>query len=114
MDSAKSIRPLAGQVYRSQGYAMFTDYVADSQGDPTAELWRFAGEEDPTEGFGYLEIRVHEIVETAASGTLAVYHRQWFAPDGEPAWGNRRKRVIGAVGSLKALIRRRKMVEQPA
>lgn len=107
--STPSIQMIAGSVWRSQGYAMFIDHVSDFQGDPTVELWRFSGEDDPNEGEGHLEVTIHEIVDTQASGTLAVYYRQWLAPDGEPAWGNQRKRVIGSVGSLKALIRRRKM-----
>lgn len=102
----------AGQVWRSEGYAMFVDYEADSRGDPTVELWRFAGEDDCQEGYGWLEVRLHEIVDTDRSGTLAVYYRQWFAPDGAPAWGKRPQRKIGAIGSLKSLIRRRKMVAQ--
>lgn len=88
---------------------MYTDYVADNAGDPTIELWRFRCEDDPYDGDGYLVLTVQEIVQTEKSGTLAVYHRQWIAPDGEPAWGNRKKRVIGSVASLKTLIRRRKM-----
>ncbi|QUT04006.1 hypothetical protein KFK14_12705 [Sphingobium phenoxybenzoativorans] len=105
------IRAKSGGVYRSEGYGMFTDYAPDFRGDLTIELWRFSGEDDPQEGFGYLEISVHEIVETSSSGTIAIYYRQWFAPDGAPAWGNRRKRVIGSIGSLNALIRRRQMTE---
>lgn len=88
---------------------MFVDHVADERGDPTVELWRFAGEDDGEEGFGWLEVRLHEVVETERSGLLAVYYRQWFDPHGQPAWGNRPKRTIGSVGSLKSLIRRRKM-----
>jgi hypothetical protein len=104
----------AGQVWRSEGYAMFIDHERDARGDPTVETWRFAGEDDGEDGFGWLEVHLHEVVDTARSGVLAVYYRQWFAPDGQPAWGNRPKRTIGAVGSLKALIRRRKMRLQPA
>jgi len=103
----------AGKVYRSEGYQMYIDYVSDMQGDPVVELWRFRMEDDPYDGDGYLELAVHEIVETEKSGTLAVYYRQWIAPDGKPAWGNRKKRVIGSLSSLKQLIRRRKMAEQP-
>lgn len=89
---------------------MWLDHVQDCQGDPTVELWRFqADETDGCDGYGWLELSIHEVVETERSGTLAVYYRQWFAPDGRPAWGSRKKRVIGAIGSLKALIRRRKM-----
>ena len=49
---------------------------------------------------------------TNASGWLAVYYRQWFSPEGEPAWGTRPRRVVGSLGSLKALVRRRKMTAQ--
>ena len=101
--------PNAGETYKSEGYSMFVDYVSDYRGDPTVEQWRFSGEDDGSDGFGWLQLRVHEVVKTRHSGTLAVYYRQWFAPDGTPAWGNREKRVIGAIGSLKALIRRRNM-----
>lgn len=103
--------PSVGAVYRSEPYSMFIEYAPDARGDPTVELWRFTScEDDGEDGYGRLEIRVHEIVETERSGTLAVYYRQWFAPDGGPAWGNRPKRVIGSLGSLRALLRRRKMV----
>ena len=105
----------AGDVYHSEPYSMFIEYAPDERGDPTVELWRFTScEDDGEDGAGYLELRVHEILETKYSGTLAVYYRQWFAPDGEPAWGNRPRRVIGSVASLRNLIRRRKMtLHQP-
>ncbi|UIJ43743.1 hypothetical protein LZK98_11640 [Sphingomonas cannabina] len=97
--------------YRSQGYAMCTiDSGRDRDGAPISEVWTFASEDDYVEGYGWLEVRVHEIVETERSGALAVYYRQWFAPDGEPAWGKRPQRKVGALGSLKSLIRRRKMM----
>ena len=96
--------------YRSQLYAMCTiDTGRDSDGAPISEMWTFASEDDYVEGYGWLEVRVHEIVETEHSGTLAVYYRQWFAPDGEPAWRKSPQRKVGALGSLKSLIRRRKM-----
>ena len=96
--------------YRSQGYAMCTiETGRDADGAPISDMWTFATEDDRAEGHGWLEVRVHEIVETAHSGTLAVYYRQWFAPDGEPAWGKKPQRKVGALGSLKSLIRRRKM-----
>lgn len=101
--------PDAGQVYHSEGYQMWVDHVADVSGDPVVELWRFRCEDDPYDGDGYLWLRVHEVIKTQNSGTLAVYHRQWIAPDGQPAWGSRKKRVIGSLGSLKALIKRRNM-----
>ena len=105
--------PSAGQLYRSQPYAMTTiDTGRDADGAPLAEIWTFATEDDGVLGYGWLEVRVHEIVPTNASGWLAVYYRQWFSPEGEPAWGTRPKRVVGSLGSLKALIRRRKMTAQ--
>ncbi len=103
------LNPEVGQVWRSEEYAMCCEYSRDERGDPTVEFWRFANEDDGVEGYGWLEVRVHDIVGTDRSGTLAVYYRQWFAPDGEPAWGKRPQRKIGAIGSLKSLIRRRKM-----
>jgi hypothetical protein len=103
-----------GAVYRSEGYGMFIDHVSDAAGDPTVELWRFCGEDEEEQGCGHLEIRVHEIVSTERSGKLAVYYRQWISPDGEPAWGNRPQRKIASIGSLKALIGRRKMRAFPA
>lgn len=97
--------------YRSQGYAMcLIDTGRDSSGAPISEMWAFASEDDYVEGHGWLEVRVHEIVETERSGALAVYYRQWFAPDGEPAWGKKPQRKVGALGSLKSLIRRRRMI----
>lgn len=104
---------IAGTVYRSEGYAMFTEYGPDHRGDPTIERWSFAGEDDCTEGYGCLEIRVHEIVPTEKSGTLVVYYRQWLDPEGEPAWGNRPQRKVASIGSLKSLMRRRKMDPRP-
>ena len=96
--------------YRSQGYAMCTiETGRDSDGAPISDMWMFANEDDYVEGHGWLEVRVHEIVETERSGALAVYYRQWFAPDGQPAWGKKPKRQVGSLGSLKALIRRRGM-----
>lgn len=81
----------------------------DSDGAPISDMWTFANEDDYVEGFGWLEVRIHEIVQTERSGALAVYYRQWFAPDGAPAWGKRPQRKVGALGSLKSLIHRRKM-----
>lgn len=102
--------PCAGEIYRSEEYAMtLIDTGRDSDGAPIAEMWAFASEDDGVEGYGWLEVRVHEIVPSEHSGTLAVYYRQWFAPNGEPAWGTRPKRTVGSFGSLKSLIRRRKM-----
>lgn len=103
--------------YRSEGYAMcFIETGRDEHGAPLREVWAFASEDDYIEGHGWLEVRVHEVVETERSGALAVYYRQWFAPDGEPAWGKRPKRQVGSLASLKALISRRKMqpIGQPA
>jgi len=98
------------RVYRSQGYAMATfDQGRDADGAPLHEVWGFADEDSGSEGDGYLELRIHEIVETQKSGTLAVYYRQWFAPDGEPAFGMQPKRRVGSLASVKALINRRKM-----
>ncbi len=97
-------------IYRSQDYAMCTiDQGRDSDGAPLSEVWTFAGEDDGVEGYGHLVVRVHEVIQTQASGTLAVYYRHWIAPDGGLAWGKSPKRVVGSLGSLKALIRRRKM-----
>lgn len=100
----------AGDRFRSQQYAMcMIETGRDSDGAPANEVWAFASEDDHVEGHGWLELRIHEIVETRISGVVAVYYRQWFAPDGQPAWGKKPKRVVGSLGSLKALIRRRKM-----
>lgn len=100
--------PKAGDVLWSDGVQMYTSYSADGRGDPTIERWVFAAsEEDPNEGFGHLKVTVLEIVPSASSGTLAVYRKQWIAPDGEPI--NRGRRLVGSLSSLKALISRRKM-----
>lgn len=105
--------PSAGDLYRSELYAMTTvDTGRDQDGAPLAEIWTFASEDDYVIGYGWLEVRVHEVVPTEQSGALAVYYRQWFSPDGEPAWGTRPKRTVGSLASLKSLIRRRKMVAQ--
>lgn len=96
--------------YRSQDYGMaLFDEGRDTDGAPLREVWGFANEDSGTDGYGWLELRIHEIVETERSGTLAVYYRQWFAPDGEPAFGMKPKRRVGSLASVKALIRRRKM-----
>jgi hypothetical protein len=66
----------AGQVWRSEGYSMCTDgdVSRDEDGAPRYEAWRFANdEEDYIEGCGWLEVRLHEIVETDRSGSLVVY-----------------------------------------
>lgn len=100
--------PSAGVTYRCPGVQMFVAYDRDASGDPTVEVWRWASsEDDPHDGYGCLEITVHEIVETTRSGTLAVYYRQWFNPEGEPIASRSRK--VASLGSLKSLIRRRKM-----
>ena len=102
--------PEAGKTYRSIGFAMFVDYHPDYRGDPTAEVWSFRNaEDDQHDGDGWLEIFVKEIVQTQQCGTLAVYYRQWFNPEGERIWS--RKRVIGNLSSLRALMRRRGMSE---
>ncbi len=101
--------PDAGKTYVSEGVQMYCDYAPDERGDPTIEQWFFANcEDDPNDGYGYLEIFVKEIVQTQVCGMLAVYYRQWFNPEGEKLWG--RKRVVGNLASLKAIISRRKMM----
>lgn len=101
------------RIYRSQGYAMATfDEGRDADGAPLREVWGFANEDTGSEGDGWLELRIHEIVQTEKSGTLAVYYRQWFAPDGEPAFSAKAKRRVGSLASVKALINRRKMTPQ--
>jgi hypothetical protein len=85
------------------------DHGRDADGAPLHEVWGFADEDSGSEGDGWLELRVHEIVQTERSGTLAVYYRQWFAPDGEPAFSKQPKRRVGSLASVKALINRRKM-----
>ena len=114
VEPASSLAPTgfdpSRSIYRSQDYAMCTiEQGRDPDGAPLSEVWTFAGEDDYVEGYGHLIVRVQEVVETKHSGTLAVYYRQWVAPDGEPAWGKRPLRRVGSLGSLKALIRRRKM-----
>ena len=102
----------AGDVFRGSETQMFTDYLPDQRGDPTIEKWVFANcEDDPNEGYGWLVVTVREIVPTETCGQLAVYYRQWFAPDGEPL--SRGRRTVGGLASLKALISRRglKLVE---
>ena len=97
-------------LYRSQGYAMaLFEQGRDADGASSCEVWGFADEESGSEGDGWLDLRIHEIVETERSGTIAVYYRQWFAPDGNPAFGKTPKRRVGSLASVKALIRRRKM-----
>lgn len=106
-DPARIAEVAKGETYRSEGIQMFSWCAPDQRGDPTVEVWAFRGEDDPDHGEGHLEIYVHEIVPTQNSGTLAVYYRQWFNPEGERLWS--RKRAVGNLASLKALIRRRKM-----
>ena len=100
--------PEAGMTFRSVGVQMFLEHAPDQHGDPTVEMWCFANDEDdPHHGYGHLEIFVKEIVPTQQCGTLAVYYRQWFNPEGDPIWS--RKRVVANLASLKAVISRRKM-----
>lgn len=101
----------AGAVLWSEGVQMFTDYLPDERGDPTVEKWAFAhSEDDPHGGYGHLMLTVLEIVPSVSSGTLAVYRKQWIAPDGEPL--SKGRRVVGSLSSLKALVSRRKMTPQ--
>jgi len=96
--------------YRSQGYAMvLVNQGRDADGAPLREVWAFADEDSGSEGDGWLDLTIHEIVRTEKSGTLVVYYRHWFAPDGEPAFAKRAKRRVGSLASVKALISRRKM-----
>ena len=76
---------IPGQWYRSKGIPM--RYVETD----TYEEWQFlsisdiCAEEDHTlDGYGWLAVKVHEIIESQRSGSIAVVYRQWFAPDGEP------------------------------
>lgn len=101
--------PIAGAIYTGGDTQMYIDYLLDAHGDPTVEKWFFANcEDDPNDGHGWLEVKVREILETRTCGTIAVYYKQWFAPDGEPL--ARARRQVGSLSSLKALIRRRKLV----
>jgi hypothetical protein len=85
------------------------DTGRDADGAPISEVWAFANEDDYSLGDGWLELRIHEVVDTERSGTLVVYYKQWFAPDGQPAWGGKPRRKVGSLGSVKAIIARRKM-----
>jgi hypothetical protein len=99
------------RVYRSEPYPMITvDEGRDGDGAPLREVWAFANEDTGSgEGDGFLELRIREVIQTERSGTIVVYYRQWFAPDGNPAFGMRPKRRVGSLASVKALIKRRKM-----
>ena len=100
--------PNAGAVYRGSETQMFIEYELDDNRDPTVERWVFAHcEDDPNDGYGWLEIRVQEIVPTRTSGVLAVYYRQWFTPEGTTL--ARPRRVVSGLPALKALIRRRNL-----
>lgn len=99
----------AGDEYYSEAYSMCLDHASDIEGNPTIECWRFSQEDDSEDAHGHLHIRVHEIIETANSGTLVVYYRRWILEDGEPVWGKRPMRKIGSLNSLKQIIRRRSM-----
>jgi hypothetical protein len=108
MTAGERVIIAAGKTYRSGLVKMYVDYAPDERGDPTIEQWFFVGsEDDGHDGDGWLEIYVKEIVPTQQCGTLAVYYRQWFNPEGERIWS--RKRVVGNLASLKAVISRRKM-----
>lgn len=101
-------KPEVGKTYRSHGVEMYSQYALDERNDPTVEMWFFRNDEDdPSGGHGWLEVTIKEIVETQHCGTLVVYHRQWFNPEGEKLWGSKRK--IGNLSSMRALFRRRKM-----
>lgn len=100
----------AGDLFIQSGVGMYVEYELDAARDPTIERWRFSTNDEDSghDGDGRFEIRVHEIVKTEKSGTLAVYHRQWFAPDNTPLGMKRRK--ISGLSALCQLIRRRRMV----
>jgi hypothetical protein len=104
--------PRAGDLFVQDGVGMYIEYDLDSARDPTIERWVFSTN-DPDSGYdgdGRFEIRVCEVVETEKSGVLAVYYRQWFAPDDTPL-GMRRRKISG-LSALRSLIRRRKMVRR--
>jgi hypothetical protein len=103
--------PAEGDLWVQDGIGMNIAYHNDDRGDPTIEYWAFADPNDDDCECGRLEIRVHEILPSAKSGTLAVYYRQWFTPDGEPNGKPRRK--VTALASLTALIRSRRMKRTP-
>jgi len=96
-----------GKTYSSIGFAMKLYCEPDDHGDPVIEKWSLAFKEEDDDGDGWLEIYVHEIVETERSGTLAVYYRQWFNPEGEKLWS--RKRKVGNLASLQRIISSRQM-----
>jgi len=106
-----SSNPSEGDLWVQKGIGMVIAYHNDDRGDPTMEYWAFAAQDDDDCECGRLEIRVHEILPSAKSGTLAVYYRQWFTPDGEPNGKPRRK--VTALASLTALIRSRHMELAP-
>jgi hypothetical protein len=99
--------PAEGDLWVQTGIGMKTAYHNDERGDPTLEYWAFADMDDDDCECGRFEIRIHEILASAKSGTLAVYYRQWFTPDGEANGKPRRK--VTALSSLTALIRSRRM-----
>ena len=93
-----AINPNAGDRYQSTGYTMFLDYELDEHRDPTVERWRFRNaEEDGDDGEGWMIVTVREVVKTDTCGTLVVFHKQWFAPDGEPL-SKRRRCIFGLPG----------------
>jgi len=96
-----------GDLWVQTGIGMRIDYHRDERGDPVMEYWAFAPADDEDCECGRFEIRIHEILPSAKSGTLAVYYRQWFTPDGEPNGKPRRK--VTALSSLTALVRSRRM-----
>lgn len=82
--------------------------------EPMHEYWRIGERETQygttNDGLGRFELHVLEVVETQTCGTVAIYERRWFDPEGELLSKPRKK--FSKVGNLKGFIRRRKMVAQ--
>jgi len=97
-----------GQIFKSSPVPMNITHSPDSRGDPTVENWVFASDlGDDEDGCGWLELRIHEVIDTRKSGTLITYYRTWFNPENEPM--ARPYRRVASVASVRALIAKRHM-----
>ena len=108
-----AVVPFAGEQYQTQGYQMFVDYELDEHRNPTVERWRFRNcEDEPFDGEGWMTSTVREVIQTKTCGTLVVFHKQWFAPDGEPLSKGRRC-IFGLSGFRAMLSRHNAKLVQP-
>ena len=101
-------------IERNIPFTQYTVYNATSTGfrEPICDKWHIGpfdeGAVDP-ECFGHMILTVHEIIKTEKSGTLAVYYRTFYNPEGEQ--NAQPKRKVTDIKALKSFLRQYKLEE---